>query len=156
MTEQTQRRELSFSRVIDAPREKIFRCWTEEELLKQWFAPLPWTVSAAKIDVRAGGSSSITMRSPEGEEYPGNGVYLEVIPNERIVFTDAFASAWVPSAKPFMVVTTQLDDLGSGKTRYTATVLHWAAEDREVHEKMGFHRGWAQGAEQLAALAAKI
>ncbi len=156
MTEKSQRHELSLTRIIDAPRAKIFRCWTETELLKQWFAPLPWTISAASIDLRAGGSSSITMRSPEGEDYPGNGVYLEVVSNERIVFTDAFTSAWVPSAKPFMVVTIQLDDLGDGKTRYTATVLHWTAEDREAHEKMGFHQGWAQCADQLAALAAKI
>ncbi len=84
------------------------------------------------------------MRSPEGEDYPNVGVYLEVVPNERIVFTDAFTSAWVPSAKPFMVGTIQLDDLGDGKTRYTATVLHWTAEDREAHEKMGFHEGWGQ------------
>lgn len=156
MTEQTARHELSLTRIIDAPREKLYRCWTEANLLKQWFAPLPWTTSAAEIDVRVGGTSSVTMRSPESEDYPNVGVYLEVVPNERIVFTDAFTSAWVPSAKPFMVVTIQLDDLGSGKTRYTATVLHWTAEDREAHEKMGFHEGWGQCTDQLAALAAKI
>ncbi|ACM27291.1 SRPBCC family protein [Agrobacterium rhizogenes] len=156
MTEKTARRELSLTRIIDAPREKLYRCWTEADLLKQWFAPLPWTTSAAELDVRAGGTSSVTMRSPEGEDYPNVGVYLEVVPNERIVFTDAFTSAWVPSAKPFMVVTIQLDDLGGGKTRYTATVLHWTAEDREAHEKMGFHEGWGQCTDQLAALAARI
>jgi uncharacterized protein YndB with AHSA1/START domain len=156
MTGQTQRHELSLTRIIDAPREKIFRCWTEAELLKQWFAPLPWTTSAAALDVRAGGSSSITMRSPEGEDYPNSGIYLEVVPNERLVFTDAFTSALVPSAKPFMVGTIQLDDLGGGKTRYTATVLHWSAEDRDAHEKMGFHAGWGQCADQLGALAVKI
>jgi uncharacterized protein YndB with AHSA1/START domain len=156
MTEQTARHELSLTRIIDAPREKLYRCWTEADLLKQWFAPLPWTTSAAELDVRAGGTSSVTMHSPEGEDYPNAGVYLEVVPNERIVFTDAFTSAWVPSAKPFMVVAIQLDDLGGGKTRYTATVLHWTAEDREAHEKMGFHEGWGQCTDQLAALAATI
>jgi len=156
MTEKTARRELSLTRIIDAPREKLYRCWTEADLLKQWFAPLPWTTSAAELDVRAGGTSSVTMLSPKGEDYPNVGVYLEVVPNERIVFTDAFTSAWVPSAKPFMVVTIQLDDLGGGKTRYTATVLHWTAEDREAHEKMGFHEGWGQCTDQLAALAARI
>jgi uncharacterized protein YndB with AHSA1/START domain len=95
-------------------------------------------------------------RSPEGEDYPNSGIYLEVVSNERLVFTDAFTSAWVPSAKPFMVGTIQLDDLGGGKTRYTATVLHWSAEDRDAHEKMGFHAGWGQCADQLAALAVKI
>jgi len=156
MTGQNARHELSLTRIIDAPRENIFRCWTEVELVKQWFAPLPWTTSAAELDVRAGGISSVTMRSPEGEDFPNVGVYLEVVPNERIVFTDAFTSAWVPSAKPFMVGTIQLDDLGNGKTRYTATVLHWTAEDREAHEKMGFHEGWRQCTDQLAALAPTI
>ncbi|CAN7359156.1 SRPBCC family protein [Rhizobium rhizogenes] len=156
MTEQTARHALSLTRIIDAPRENIFRCWTDAELVKQWFSPLPWTTSAAELDVRAGGTSSVTMRSPEGEDHPNVGVYLEVVPNERIVFTDAFTSAWVPSAKPFMVVIIQLEDLGGGKTRYTATVLHWTAEDREAHEKMGFHEGWGQCTDQLAALAAKI
>jgi uncharacterized protein YndB with AHSA1/START domain len=156
MTEQNARHELSLTRIIDAPRAKIFRCWTEAELVKQWFAPLPWTTSAAELDVRAGGTSSVIMRSPEGEDYPNVGVYLEVVPNERIVFTDAFTCAWVPSAKPFMVGTIQLDDLGNGKTRYTATVLHWTAEDREAHEKMGFYEGWGRCTDQLAALAAKI
>lgn len=156
MTEQTARHELSLTRIIEAPCEKLYRCWTEAELVKQWFAPLPWTISSAELDVRAGGTNSFTMRSPEGEDYPNVGVYLEVVPNERIVFTDAFTSAWVPSAKPFMVVTIQFEDLGGGKTRYTATVLHWTAEDRESHEAMGFHEGWGQCADQLAALAAKI
>jgi len=156
MTEQTARHELSLTRIIDVPREKLYRCWTEAELVKQWFAPLPWTISAAELDVRAGGTNEFTMRSPEGEDYPNAGVYLEIVPNERIVFTDAFTSAWVPSAKPFMVGIIQFEDLGDGKTRYTATVLHWTAEDRETHEKMGFHEGWGQATDQLAALAAKI
>ncbi|HEY0122373.1 MAG TPA: SRPBCC family protein [Rhizobium sp.] len=156
MTEQTARHELLLTRIIDAPRDKLYRCWTEAELLKQWFAPLPWTTSAAELDVRVGGTSFVTMRSPEGEDFPNVGVYLEVVPDERIVFTDAFTSAWVPSTKPFMVGSIQLDDLGGGKTRYTATVLHWTAEDREAHEKMGFHEGWGQCTDQLAALAARI
>ncbi|MFT4181324.1 MAG: SRPBCC domain-containing protein, partial [Rhizobium sp.] len=67
-----------------------------------------------------------------------------------------FTSAWVPSPKPFMVGTIQFEDIGNGKTRYTATVLHWTAEDRESHETMGFHEGWGQCTDQLASLAARI
>ena len=156
MTAENARYELSITRVIDAPREKIFRCWTEAELVKQWFAPLPWTTPAAELDVRPGGSSLIVMRGPDGNEFPNRGVYLEVVKNERIVCTDAFTEAWVPSAKPFMVGTIQLDDLGGGRTQYTATVGHWTAADREQHEQMGFHVGWGICADQLAALAAKL
>jgi len=147
--------ELVLSRLIDAPREKLFRAWTEPELLKQWFVPKPWTLAAVEVDVRAGGSSRIVMRDPEGNEYPNQGVYLEVVKNEKIVFTDAYTSAWVPSAKPFFTAIVTFENEG-GKTRYTARARHWTAADRDQHEQMGFHEGWGQCADQLAELAAKL
>lgn len=147
--------ELVLTRLIDAPREKLFRAWTDPELMKQWFVPRPWTLSKVEIDVRPGGSSLIVMRDPEGNEYPNPGVYLEVVENEKLVFTDAYSEAWVPSGKPFMTAIVTFEDEG-GKTRYTARARHWTAEDRETHEKMGFHEGWGQCADQLAELVAKI
>ena len=147
--------ELVLTRLIDAPRDKLFRCWTEPELLKQWFAPLPYTVPHAELDVRTGGANFIIMKSPEGEEMPLRGVYLEVVKNERIVFTDAYSKPWEPSDKPFFTGIITFEDEG-GKTRYTARALHWTDEDCEAHEKMGFHEGWGQCADQLAALAAKL
>jgi uncharacterized protein YndB with AHSA1/START domain len=155
MSDATSDRELVLTRIIDAPREKLFRAWTDAELLKQWFAPLPWTTPHAELDVRPGGANTITMRGPDGNEMPCLGVYLEVVPNERLVFTDAYTRAWEPSRKPFMTAILTFEDLG-GKTRYTARVRHWTVEDREQHEKMGFHRGWGQCADQLAALVAKL
>src|SRR5579862_7715879 len=91
-------RELTLTRLIDAPREKLYRAWTDPRLLKQWFAPLPYTTPVAELDVRPGGSSLIVMRGPDGTELPNRGVYLEVVPNERLVFTDAYTEAWQPSA----------------------------------------------------------
>lgn len=117
-------RELVLTRVIDASPEALFRCWTTPELMKQWFAPKPFTVPVAETDLRAGGASLIVMRDPEGNDYPNPGVYLEVVPNRKIVFTDAFTEAWVPSDKPFMVATVTFEDLGGGKTRYTAVARH--------------------------------
>ena len=148
-------RELVLTRLIDAPREKLFRAWTEPELLKRWFAPKPWTITRAEIDLRPGGASLIVMRSPEGEEFPNPGVVLEVVKNERIVMTDAYTKAWEPSGKPFMTAIVTFEDEG-GKTRYTARARHWTVADREGHEKMGFHEGWGQCADQLAELAKKI
>ena len=78
---------------MDAPREKIFRAWTEPALTKQWFAPLPWTTPMVEVDVRVGGSSLIVMRGPDGSEFPNRDVYLEVVKSERRVFTDAFTKA---------------------------------------------------------------
>ncbi len=148
--------ELVLTRIIDAPREKLYRCWTEPELLRRWFVPRPWTVARAEMDVRPGGSSLVVMRSPEGQEMPNPGVFLEVVENERLVMTDAYTSAWVPSAKPFMTAIVTFENLGGGKTRYTARARHWTAEDRAAHEKMGFHEGWGICADQLAALAKTI
>ena len=148
-------RELVLTRIIDAPRQKLFRAWTDPELLKQWFAPLPYTTPVAQTDVRPGGSSLIVMRGPDGNEFPNRGVYLEVVPNERLVFTDAYVKAWEPSEKPFITVILTFKDQG-GKTKYTACVRHWTVADRETHEKMGFHQGWGQCADQLAALVAKL
>ncbi|MFI5357335.1 MAG: SRPBCC family protein [Opitutales bacterium] len=149
-------RELVIERVLHAPREKLWRCWTAPELIVQWFTPPPWKTVAAVMDVRAGGASCITMRSPEGQEFPNRGIYLEVAPNERLVFTDAFTAAWAPSEKPFMVGILTFADAGPGKTRYTARVRHWTLADREAHEKMGFYHGWGIATDQLEALAQRI
>src|SRR5215510_15164345 len=100
----TSDRELVLTRIINAPPEKVFKAWSDPELLKQWFAPLPFTTSVAETDVRPGGSSLIVMRAPDGTEFPNRGVYLEVVENERLVFTDAYINAWEPSEKPFITV----------------------------------------------------
>ena len=147
--------DLVLTRLIDAPREKLFRAWTEPKLVMQWFAPRPWTTVRAEMDVRPGGSSLVVMRSPEGEEFPNPGIFLEVVKNERLVFTDAYTSAWVPSPKPFMTAILTFENEG-GKTRYSARARHWSAEDKATHEKMGFHEGWGQCADQLAELVARI
>src|SRR5689334_13619394 len=74
-------RELSLTRLIDAPRQSVYRCWTEPELLKRWFAPAPVTTPVAELDVRVGGENFVVMKLPDGTELPNRGVYLEVIPN---------------------------------------------------------------------------
>ncbi|GLK57026.1 uncharacterized protein YndB with AHSA1/START domain [Methylopila capsulata] len=153
MTDDTDpNRDLVLTRLLDAPRAALYHCWTEPELLKRFFAPLPYTTPHAELDVRPGGSNRITMRSPEGEDMPMSGVYLDAVPNEKIVFTDAFTEAWKPSEKPFFVGILTFADEG-GKTRYTAIARHWTAEDKAAHEAMGFHQGWGQVADQLEALA---
>ena len=148
-------RELMLTRLIDAPRHKLYRAWTESALLTQWFAPLPYTTPVAELDVRPGGASRVVMRGPDGIDMPNRGIYLEVVPNERLVFTDAYVTAWEPSQKPFMTVMLTFEDV-QGKTQYTARVRHWTVADRETHEKMGFHQGWGICTDQLAALAATL
>jgi uncharacterized protein YndB with AHSA1/START domain len=151
----TETRELSLTRIINAPPEKVYRAWTEPELLKQWFAPRPWTTPRAELDVRPGGGNLIVMKGPGGQVFPNRGIYLEVVKNERLVFTDAYTESWEPSLKPFMTVILTFEK-HEGKTKYTARVRHWTVADRETHEKMGFHAGWGQCADQLVALVAKL
>jgi uncharacterized protein YndB with AHSA1/START domain len=110
--------------------------------------------ASAQMDVRPGGASVVVIRGPDGNEFPNPGVYLEVVKDRRLVFTNAYTRAWEPAEKPFMTVILTFEDEG-GKTKYTALVRHWSVVDRETHEKMGFHQGWAQCAEQLAALVEK-
>ncbi len=144
-------RELFLTRIIDAPPEKVYRAWTDPELLVQWFAPLPYTTPSARLDVRPGGSNRIVMRDPDGNDMPMQGVYLEVVPNERLVTTDAYTSAWTPSEKPFLTLDLTFEAF-DGRTRYRARALHWTTGDRDKHAEMGFHDGWGTCAEQLANL----
>ena len=147
--------ELSISRVIAAPRAIVWRCWTEPELIKQWFTPRPWTTPVVEIDLRAGGASYMLFRGPNGEEFPNRGVYLEVVPQQRLVFTDAYVEAWVPSAEPFMTAIASFADEDGG-TRYEARVRHWSEAAMRRHEEMGFHTGWGQATDQLAEVANRL
>ncbi len=146
-------RDLILTRLIDVPRATLWRCWTEADLIKKWFTPPPFTVPYAEMDVRAGGKSCITMRGPDGKDIPMPGTYLEVVKNEKLVFTDAYVGDWEPGQnKPFMTGVISFAD-EAGQTRYIARVRHWSMDDRENHEKMGFHTGWGIATDQLTALA---
>jgi uncharacterized protein YndB with AHSA1/START domain len=141
--------ELSVTRLIDAPVETVWKVATER--MEEWWCPKPWTVEIIEQDWRAGGRSAVVMRGPNGEEMPHEGVFLEVSPGKRFVFTDALTAGWHPKG-PFMVGTMEFAD-EKGKTRYTGSARHWTREAYDQHKAMGFEQGWAAVAEQLAALA---
>lgn len=144
--------ELVLERVFDAPPAKVYKAWTEPALLRQWFVPRPWSLASVDQDLRPGGRANFVMRDPDGKDYPNEGVFLEIVANRRIVTTDAFTEGWIPSGKPFMVAQTTFGELPGGRTKYTARAMHWNAESKAEHEKMGFHEGWGQTADQLAEL----
>jgi len=147
--------ELTLTRLIAAPRAAVWRCWTEPDLLKQWFTPRPWTTPVVETDLRAGGASYMLFRGPNGEEFPNRGVYLEVVAQQRLVFTDAYVEAWVPSAEPFMTAIISFAD-ESGGTRYDARVRHWSEAAMKRHDEMGFHAGWGKAADQLEDVARRL
>ncbi len=149
-------RDLILERILDAPRDAVWRCWSEPELLKQWFCPKPWHVGEARMDLRPGGEFFTLMRGPNGEEAGEPGVFLEIVAKSRLVFTDAFRPGWRPSGKPFMAAEIILADSGKAKTLYTARAMHWSEQARQEHEEMGFHQGWGQAADQLQELARSL
>lgn len=148
--------QLSFSRLIDAAPETLFRLWTDPTRLHEWFCPKPWTVAEAEMDVRPGGKSNMVMKGPNGETMPNHGQFLEIVPNRRIVFTDAFTGDWEPKdGAPFFVGVVEFTP-EDGKTRYTCTVRHWTEQACREHEERGFYQGWGIAADQLEALAKSL
>ena len=95
--------DLVLERDIDVPVEMVWEVWTTPDHLKHWFCPRPWSVTKCEIDLRPGGIFSSTMRSPEGQEFPNLGCYLEVVPMQRLVFTDTLLPGYRPSPNPFRV-----------------------------------------------------
>jgi uncharacterized protein YndB with AHSA1/START domain len=141
--------ELAIERYIDAPPEKVYRIWTER--LEEWWCPKPWTTELLEQDLRPGGRSAMVMRGPAGEVHAMEGVILEVVPNRRIVVTDAFTVGWIPH-KPFMLGFWEFTPEKNG-TRYRAGSRHWDEATHKEHEQMGFVDGWTKVANQLAELA---
>lgn len=150
-TAKSAERELVITRIIDAPRERVFDAWTRQ--LPQWWGPHGMTTPVCEMDLRPGGVFRTVMRAPDGTEYPTKGVFLEVVAPERIVFTDAYDAGWRPVAEPFFTAVATFEDV-EGRTKYTARALHWTAANRESHERMGFHQGWSESLDRLVAVVA--
>jgi len=145
--------DLVLERVVDVKPELVWRAWTEPKHVMKWFTPKPWETIECEIDLRPGGLFKTTMRSPEGEVQPAsNGCFLEVVPNRRLVFTDALGPGYRPNASSFMTAYVLIEPEGSG-TKYTAIAVHSSEEQRKQHEEMGFHDGWGTALDQLVAYA---
>lgn len=158
------RLDLTITRIVDAPRALIWSAWTDPKHLVKWWAPAPWKTVDCEIDLRPGGVFRTVIRSPEGQDFPNAGCILEVVENERLVWTDALEPGYRPALKPsvgeacvpfFFTAILTLEDHG-GRTRYTARALHKDEADRKTHEDMGFHDGWNQCLEQLLDLVARM
>ena len=147
---------LVLERVVDVPPELVWKAWTTPEQLKKWFTPAPWKTVGCEIDLRPGGKFHTVMESPEGQQFPNTGCYLEVVPNSKIVWTGAllpgFRPANLSADVPFVFTAViEMEPHGTG-TKYTATVLHSNADGKAKHEAMGFEHGWGLALDQLVAL----
>ncbi len=148
-------RALVITRVFDAPREAVWRAWTEPERFMRWWGPQGFTSPFCTIDLRVGGRYLACMRSPDGKDYWSTGVYREIVPPARLVYTDNFADErgnvvpashyGMPGDVPLdMLVTVTLEERG-GKTTLTLTHAGLPAGERD-----GAGLGWNQSFDKLA------
>jgi len=153
------RLDLVLERVVKASPSVLWRVLTEPEHARQWTTPLPWRTVECEIDLRPGGVFRTLMRSPEGEESVNLCCFLEIVPERRLVWTNAllpaFRPAPTPAVVPFITAEFTLRPEGSG-TRYVAHVMHRDEADCRKHVALGFHDGWTTVTAQLADLAARL
>lgn len=156
--------DLVLERTLDAPRDLVWKAYTDPNHLKQWFAPKPYEISECELDLRPGGIFRIRMVGPDGfDTGHGNaGCVLEVVDNEKLVWTSALGPEYRPAEMgegcesfPMTAIVT-FADAGGGKTRYKAVALHRNAGDREMHANMGFQEGWGTVAGQLEEFARRL
>jgi uncharacterized protein YndB with AHSA1/START domain len=149
--------DLEISRFIRAPRAIVWKAWSDPEQLKEWWCPKPWTTEVLGFDLVPGGRFHTFMRGPDGGTSDNPGVFLEVVPTSRLVWTSALVEGYRPAANPWMPHTAivTLEDEGEG-TRYVARVLHPDAATRDRHEALGFYEGWGICITQLEQLAASL
>jgi len=146
---------LSFDRLVNVPCEHLWRGWTEPELMKKWFTPVPWVTVEAEVDARPGGIFRTVMRGPNGEQNEGAGCVLEAVPHRRFAWTSALGPGFVPIPEPDegFLFTAILDfEPVDGKSLYRATALHTTPEAAQSHAEMGFEAGWGAALDQLVAL----
>lgn len=153
---------LSFTRTIAASPNAVWRCWTEPDLLRQWFAPAPVVVTLAELDPQPGGAFRTVMQVPDYGEMAGDpGCVLVAEPAVRLVWTNALG----PGFQPNVLGTGEMDfaftaDIRMASTsegcQYDVSVLHASRDGAAAHERMGFFTGWGAAADQLAVLAASL
>ncbi len=141
-------REIVATRVLNAPRELVFRAWTDPKPTAQWWGPKGFRNPVCELDVRPGGNIRIDMRGPDGTVYPMTGVYQEIVTLQRLVFTSAaLDKEGNPLFEVLNIVSFAEQD---GKTTQTlqARVVKRTAEAAPYLE--GMDEGWSQGLERLA------
>lgn len=145
--------DLKLERTVDVSPSLVWTAWTDPKHVIHWFTPAPWKTVECEIDLRPGGRFYSVMESPEGQRFPNVGCYLDIVPNERLVWTSSLEPGFRPPSKaedmPMTAIITMAPS--GGGTLYTATALHRSIDDRKKHEDMGFEMGWNTALDQLVA-----
>lgn len=149
------RNTLEISRFLAVSRARVWRAWADPKLLAQWWAPKPCTTEVRAFDLRPGGDFHTFIRGcgPDGGDSDNPGCFLEIIPQEKIVWTLMLTGGWRP-ASPSIAITGifTMADEGDG-TRYVARCLHKDAAAARKHEEMGFFEGWGMCISQIEEFA---
>jgi len=155
------------SRVYDAPRDLVWKCFTDPEHMKHWWGPKGFTVIASKMDLRPGGTYHYGMKAPDGSPMWGRFVYREIVPPEKLVFIDSFSDEqgglsrhpMAPTWPIEMLSVFTFEELPGGKTRFTVRWSPYNATEEEQktfdagHDSM--NQGWGGTMDQLGAYLAK-
>ena len=156
--------DLVLERTLDAPLHLVWLAYTDPEHLKRWWAPRPYQTTECEIDLRPGGIFRTRMVGPDGFDTGtgGAGCILEVVPHERLVWTNTLGPGFRPNSEiedcgafPFSAIIS-FADAGDGRTLYRAVAVHKDQADSDRHAQMGFHEGWGTCADQLGELAREL
>ncbi len=147
-TDTVQSKDFVLSRTFDAPRELVWKCFTDPERMKHWWGPKGFKVFHSKMDLRQGGSYHYGMESPTGQPMWGKFVYREVVPPEKLVFINSFSDEkggvtrhpMAPTWPLEMLSIFTFEDLGNGKTKFT---IRWSPHNASEEERKTFDAGHA-------------
>jgi uncharacterized protein YndB with AHSA1/START domain len=142
--------EIVMTRVFDAPPELVYAAFTEARHLAQWWGPHGFTNPVCEMDARPGGAWRMVQRDSDGNEFPFKGVFREVVPAKKVVFTQIFDVE--PYSKSEMVVTTTFESIGGDKTQLTSMLVFPSGADRDGAMAMGMQSGMVASNERLDAL----
>jgi uncharacterized protein YndB with AHSA1/START domain len=140
-------REIVLTRAFDAPRRLVFEAWTKPEHMKHWYGCRKVTLRVCEIDLRTGGAYRYVMRAPDGVDHTMQGVYREIVPPERLVYTEGYVTQGFASNEALVTVTFTERD---GKTTFTSTSVYPSLEDRDGHLNSGMETGAAETLDRLA------
>lgn len=135
-----------YTRVFAAPRDLVFEAWTRPEHVRRWWGPRGYTMTVCEIDLRSGGAYRFVHRGPDGNEYPFKGVYREIVPSERLVYTQIFD---VPGLSDHELLVTVNFDERDGQTLLTGRLLFESVEDRVAAMDTGMAQGMAETLDRL-------
>lgn len=139
-------REIAFTRIFERPRNLLFKAWTEPEHVRQWLGCEGSSLTLCEMDLRVGGTWQYVMRMADGSDHPFHGIYREIVPNERLVYSECYDNPQIGS--PEWLTTITFEEAEEG-TRLTHRIEHRSREVRDAHLQVGMEAGTIQTMQRL-------